>query len=72
MSEKQSIVFFTNKGWNETSANKWLKIHNLHPIKDVDKHINGQLRFRLTNPGKYKRFRTIVTKEGINIIIGFL
>lgn len=71
MSQKQSIVFFTNKGWNESSARKWLKIHNLIPIKSVDKHLPNQLRYRLVNPDKFKRFRTIATNDGINIIIGF-
>ena len=69
-SEKQSVVFFVNDGWTESKARQWLADNKLKPIKHVDKSLDGQLRYRLTNPDKYKRFITKKLDDGINIIIG--
>lgn len=71
-SEKQSVVFFEKKGWTENKAIRFLKAHNLHPIKHVDKHLKGELRYRLNDPKKYDHFTTIKTKLGINYILGWL
>ena len=71
MSERQSVVFFTDKGWTVPKARLWLKISGLKPIKHVDKSLHGQLRYRLKDPKKYRRFITKKTKVGINFIIGF-
>ncbi len=70
-SARQSIIFFEKFGWNEKMAKKWLNEHNLIPIKHVDKHLKGELRYRLADPKLFKRFRTIKTVSGIDIIIGF-
>ncbi len=70
-SEKQSVVFFKKNGWDEELAKKYLKKNNLHPIKHVDKHLNGELRYRLSNPKKYDHFTSIRTKYGINFILGW-
>jgi hypothetical protein len=71
-SEDQSIVFFKNKGWTKPLAQQWLKHHNLKPIKHVDEHLHGELRYRLNDPGKYKKFRTLKLGKdsGVDIVIG--
>jgi len=69
-SQIQSVVFLRKK-WNVTEARKWLKLHgNLKPIKAVDKN-STQLRFRLQNPKKFKRFITKKVKDDVLLIIGF-
>ena len=77
MSEIHSISFLTERGkWNTTKARRWLKKHNLTPIKRVDKvKVNGiltQLRYRIRNPQEFESFSTKkIPKEDINIIIGY-
>jgi hypothetical protein len=78
MSEIHSIVFIPNRKnpWTTTKARKWLKKHNLTPLKRVHKITSSKtgiihLRYRIRDPKLYKRFITKKTKEGINIIIGF-
>lgn len=79
MSEIQSIVFIPNgkNKWNSSKARNWLKAHNFKPIKRVDKLKSSetgkvtQLRYRIADPSKFKRFITKKTSEEINFIIGF-
>lgn len=77
-SEIQSIVFLIRpigKRWNATKARLWLKAHNLKAIKKVDivkvKGKPSQLRYRIRDPAKYKKFVTHPTEtDNINIILG--
>jgi hypothetical protein len=68
-STKQAIIFDRHI-WDVVSAKKWIKKHNIKPIKPP--HLTDNfIRFRLEDPNKFKRFATIKTKEGIDIIIAF-
>lgn len=76
MSQIHSVVFLTdNKKWSLAKTRKWLKKHDMIPIKDVDKvKVKGkisQYRYRLKDPKKFKRFITKKTKDDINFVIGF-
>ena len=68
MSEIQSILFHTSI-YNAVLARKWMKVHSFYPIKRVDK-TNTYLRYRITDPSKYSKFRTKQIVNGINVIIG--
>lgn len=70
MSERQSIIFFKTYGWTEAKAKKWLKMHDLHPIKHVDKK-GTELRYRLIDPRVFRRFRILKLNNGIDIVLGF-
>ena len=71
MSKVQSVVFdkqlFTPK-----TARKWLKKHDLIPIKHVDKTKN-KLRYRLRQPGTKKQynFRMKRITDGIQFVLQF-
>ena len=69
MSEIQSVLF-NKKGFTIKRAKAWLKRNNFKPIKKVDITKNF-LRYRLTNPKKLKRFRTVVVTRNIRLVIGF-
>ncbi len=69
MSEVQSVVFPKNK-FSTTQARAFLKANNFNPIKRVDVTENT-LRYRIVEPEKFKRIRTIKIKDGISLIIGF-
>jgi hypothetical protein len=71
MSERQSIVFFKKYGWNKAKSKKWLDLHNLHPIKDVDEHISSELRYRMNDPKKYSHFTSQKLNNGIQIVLGW-
>ncbi len=79
MSKIQSIVFIPNgkNKWNSSRARAWLKTNKFNPIKRVDKLKSSetgkviQLRYRIADPSKFKRFITKKTSEEINFIIGF-
>jgi hypothetical protein len=70
-SAKQSIVFFEKFGWTDKMARQWLKYHNIKPMKPVDKHLHGELRYRLLPPENFKRFRMLKLGHGIDAVIGF-
>ena len=70
MSSIQSIVFSIEQGWKPLFARRWLREHNFHPIKAVDRRVKGQLRYRLQEPTKFHRFITKSLKGGINLVIG--
>lgn len=69
MSEIQSVVF-NPKQFTPNQARLWLKNNNIRPIKIVDRTAT-QLRYRIVNPKKFKRFRTKIIKSGIMFVIGF-
>ena len=74
-SEVQSVVFL-KPVWVQVKAKKWLKEHNLKPIKKVDivksKSDNRilQLRYRMTPPKQYKQFITKKLDNNILLVIG--
>ncbi len=68
-SEIQSI-YFTHPEWTTTKARQWLKLNNYKPIKRVHK-LGSELRYRLTVPEQYKKFRTKKSPNGIHFVLGF-
>ena len=66
----QAVVFSKKTGITE--ARKWLKKHNMKPIKKPDKTTNT-IRFRLRDPKRFKRFatKTIAKQPSIQLVIGF-
>lgn len=69
MSELQAVLF-PKKNFNTTQARKWLKDNDLKQLKRVDK-TEHLLRYRITEPKKYKSFITKKIKKGILLVIGF-
>ena len=71
-----TTVVFLKPIWTQGKAKKWLKEHNLKPIKKVDivKSKSDsrvlQLRYRLTDNRKYKQFITKKLDNKILLIIG--
>ncbi len=70
MAELQSVVFQKDK-WTIPAARKWLREHNIKPIKDVDETTNTY-RFRTTDPKKYIDFRTKTTPDNVLLVIGIM
>lgn len=74
MSELHSVVFLPPR-WTIPKAKKWLKEHDLKPIKHVDivkvDGVRTQLRYRIRDPKRYKKFITKKTEDDINFVIGF-
>ncbi|HDZ16729.1 hypothetical protein LCGC14_0704670 [marine sediment metagenome] len=72
MSKIQSVLF--NKIlWTTSKARDWLEKNDLTRIKKVD--ITKEfLRYRIRQPGMFKKFRSINVKgvKGVRFIIGFL
>jgi hypothetical protein len=69
MIEIQAVLFDKNE-YTSKDALQWLKKHELSPIKRV--HVTkNYLRYRINEPTKYTKMRTI-KKDGIDIIIGIL
>lgn len=70
-SDIHSVLFDINN-WDTLEARKWLKNHNLKPIKNVHK-TEHFLRYRIKDPSIFTHFitKTIDHGKGIKIIIGF-
>jgi len=63
--EIQSVRF--DKRYTKTQANKWLKEHNIKPLKKV--HITeNQLRYRIVEPVEGAKFRTKQIGDGISFV----
>lgn len=69
MSETQSVLF-DNEKWNTIKAMRWLKNHNIKPLKRVHK-TEDKLRYRVNDPSNYSRFRTKKLGGGIELVLGF-
>lgn len=75
-SETQAVIFF-RPHWNVMSAMKWLRDHNIKPLKSPDtKMFENQIRFRITDPTIYKRYTSKkLMKNGkplfIQLILGW-
>jgi hypothetical protein len=68
MTEIQSI-YFMSPPWTTTTARAWLRKEKHTPIKRV--HKNGhELRYRMTEPKQYKRFRTKKFNDGVYFVYG--
>jgi len=63
----QSIIFDKDK-FSETEARAWLKRNGFSQPK-VDETENS-LRFRQTDPGRYRTMRTITMTEGVKAVVG--
>jgi len=70
MSVIQSVLFNVNY-WSIREAEEWLNNHNLHAIKDPE-ITKRFIHFRIFDPKVFKRFRTIKTRDHMDIIIGLL
>ena len=64
-------VLFDDKMYTTAEARKWLKKHNLKPIKIVH-HTENYLRYRIKDPSLFKSFITKEIKPGIKFVIGFI
>ena len=63
-------IIFKKENWTENKAEKWLKMHNFNPIKNV--HITeNYLRYRLKNPNKLNEYRTYDIGNGVKLILEF-
>ena len=67
----QAVLFGISE-WSTNDARKWLKNHNITPIKNV--HKTNFLRYRIKAP-KYDlfhyRIKTIQTKHLIKLILEY-
>ena len=68
MSEIQSIHIPINK-YTKKEAWDWILQHGFTPIKETKE--SNYYKFRLDDPKYYKRFRTKVLDNGIQLILGF-
>ena len=69
-SEIQAAYGLTTDGWTPTGLLRWLKNHDMQPIKRL--HRNGtELRYRIRSPHLYARFRTKILPNGVHLVLGF-
>jgi hypothetical protein len=69
MSKIQSILFNKDE-WDIFDSHQWLIQNNIYPVKSP--HVTKKfIRYRIKDPNKFKRLRTIKTDDGIDLIIGF-
>lgn len=74
MSQIHSVIFGNSWG-NEEHRIKWLKDHDLRPIKAV--HITENkgekhYRYRIVDPKEFKRFTTEVIKDhDLSLVLGW-
>ena len=62
-------VYFDITIWDAASSRKWLKSHNLVPIKRM--RIEGtHRRYRIQNPNKYRSFITKKLPGGVYLVLG--
>ena len=62
-------VLFNKALWNCDDARKWLKKHNLVPIKRV--HVTTEnLRYRIKPPELFQSFVTKHLNHGITFVFG--
>lgn len=71
MSRIQSVVFLKRDGWTKEKARAWFKNTKLRPIKPVDDHLIGELRYRLRDPKLFRHFITKIIGNGVHLVIGF-
>ena len=69
MSEIQAILFPKDR-FTPAQARAWLREHHNIPIKRAHQTKN-YIRYRLTDPTKYSRYSTKITREGVELIIGY-
>ena len=65
----QSLLFARDK-YTPKEAIEYLKEHDIEPIKKVHK-TEHYLRYRITSPKDYKRYRTSAFSNNIKAIIGY-
>ncbi len=70
MSEIQAVYGLTTDGWTPLAIRRWLKAEGLKPIKSVHK-LGTELRYRIKNPARYRRFTTRILPNKIHLVIGF-
>jgi hypothetical protein len=70
MSSQIHSVLFDNKRWLTSEARRWLKDHNIKPIKPVHKTPNFH-RYRIVDPNEFKSFSTKKMDNGIELVIGY-
>ena len=71
MKSEIHAVTFDKQLFNVTKAKAWLKRHNIN-FRKIEKHIKPNIIWaNVTNKNKYKRFSTIKTSDGVNLIFGW-
>ena len=61
---------FPRLKFSKSMATKWLKNHNIVPMKAV--HVtDNYLRYRITEP-RYKYYSSKKTSDGVILIFGYL
>lgn len=67
MSQIQAFLFDKNY-YNTKSAARWLAFHGKIPIKSVHT-TNNYYRYRMIEPVKYGKYRTIYIDKGIMAVV---
>jgi hypothetical protein len=67
MSSIQAVLFNINN-WSTATARKWLKEHNIKPIKRVHKQ-GMHYRYRIKKPDPNKNYAIKKLGNGIEIVI---
>jgi len=63
-------LLFDNAKWTPAKARSWMKRKGYKPIKRVDK-TDTYLRYRLRQPQKKSRYRTIKFGKGIKAVLQY-
>lgn len=66
--EIHSVLFNRDKV-STVDARKWLKNHNLVPIKPVHK-TSDKLRYRIRDPALYKSFVSRIINPNVTLVFG--
>jgi hypothetical protein len=65
----QAVLFDRDK-WTVKNARLWLANEGIRPMK-APHYTEHEIRFRIKDPKKFKRFRTKTEPHGIDLVIGF-
>jgi len=55
--------------WSMNATRQWLRHHNYYPIKPAH-FTQNFIRYRLSSPKPYYRYKTIVLSNGVHLTLG--
>ena len=68
MSKIQAVYALQSDGWSAALLLKWIKQHNLQPIKRVH-YVGDSIRYRINEPNPNKKYYTQMLPNGVHLVI---
>jgi hypothetical protein len=71
MTPELQSIYFNRSIWNKSKSRIWIKSNGFRPMKPAHA-TTTQIRYRISNPDKYKKFITKNIGDGIYLVFGFI